>query len=151
MRNTKLATQLARHNTHTLLNRHTPHVCDAATSRLRQQQPRMMGGGVAPPSKKDNFKYSGRLRPEKQSPTRKVPSQIPKPDYAADGRPKATGPLLPWQIETKTDADIAGMRAAGRVAREVLDAAGRALAVGVTTDSIDAVVHEETLKRGAYP
>jgi len=43
------------------------------------------------------------------------------------------------------------MRAAGRVAREVLDIAGRAVRVGVTTDEIDALVHEETLKRGAYP
>ena len=43
------------------------------------------------------------------------------------------------------------MRAAGRVAREVLDIAGRMVAPGVTTDAIDAVVHEESLKRGAYP
>lgn len=39
----------------------------------------------------------------------------------------------------------------GRVAREVLDAAGRMVDVGVTTDEIDRLVHEEAIKRGAYP
>lgn len=43
------------------------------------------------------------------------------------------------------------MKAAGRVAREVLDIAGRAVRAGITTDEIDNIVHEETLKRGAYP
>merc|ERR1719247_517212 len=43
------------------------------------------------------------------------------------------------------------MIAAGRVAREVLDAAGRLVAPGVTTDSIDAAVHEAAIARGAYP
>ena len=56
-----------------------------------------------------------------------------------------------WQVEVKSAEDIEGMRAAGRVAREVLDAAGRLVAPGVTTDAIDALVTEETIKRGAYP
>jgi hypothetical protein len=34
---------------------------------------------------------------------------------------------------------------------QVLDLAGRAVRVGVSTDEIDAIVHEETIKRGAYP
>jgi len=80
-----------------------------------------------------------------------VPANILRPDYADDGRPKARGPLLPWQVEVKTPADIEGMRVAGRVAREVLDAAGSLVAPGVTTDAIDALVTEETIKRGAYP
>eukprot|EP00908_Phaeocystis_cordata_P010460 Transcript_2131.p2 GENE.Transcript_2131~~Transcript_2131.p2 ORF type:complete len:420 (+),score=178.02 Transcript_2131:105-1262(+) len=95
--------------------------------------------------------YTGSVRPGQQSPKRQIPSNILRPDYANDGRPKAKGPLFPWQIEVKTAEDIAGMRAAGRVAREVLDAAGRLVAPGVTTDSIDAVVTEETVSRGAYP
>lgn len=37
------------------------------------------------------------------------------------------------------------------MAREVLDAAARAVKPGVTTDELDRIVHEETLKRGAYP
>ena len=110
---------------------------------------RMMGGGFG--SSVESFPYTGTTRPGKQTPTRKIPGTIQKPDYANDGTPKAKGPLLPWQIEVKNEADIQAMRAAGRVAREVLDAAGRAVAVGVTTDSIDALVHEETISRGAYP
>ena len=43
------------------------------------------------------------------------------------------------------------MRRAGVVAREVLDAAVRAVRAGVTTDYIDGIVHEEAIKRGAYP
>jgi methionyl aminopeptidase len=54
-------------------------------------------------------------------------------------------------IEIKTAEQIAGMRAACRVAREVIDAAARAVRPGVTTDEIDRVVHEATVERGAYP
>ena len=110
------------------------------------------GGGKSTKSKRkvstkaatakiDNFKYAGNVKPAEQSPTRAVPKTIMRPDYAADGRPKATGPMLPWQIEVKSAKDIEGMRAAGRVAREVLDAAGAMVAPGVKTDAIDALVH----------
>eukprot|EP00957_Ditylum_brightwellii_P056460 4279403-Ditylum_brightwellii.AAC.1 len=43
------------------------------------------------------------------------------------------------------------MRASGRLAREVLDLAGRAVRPGVTTDEIDNIVHGATIKAGAYP
>lgn len=46
-----------------------------------------------------------------------VPAEIGRPDYAVDGIPKGKGPMLPWMIEVKSEEDIAGMRAAGRVAR----------------------------------
>jgi len=99
------------------------------------------------------FQFSGEVRPGKQSPQRIVTDpKIVVPDYAADGRPKNTGnSLLPWVIEVKTPEEIVKMRAAGRAAREVLDIAGAMVQPGVTTDEIDAVVHEETLKRGGYP
>ena len=108
-----------------------------------------MAGGFA--KTMDSFKYAGKLRPGRLSPTRKVPRSIQLPDYAKDGRPKATGPLLPWQVEVKNAGDIEGMRIAGKVAREVLDVATAMIEPGITTDDIDAVVHEETIKRGAYP
>jgi methionyl aminopeptidase len=53
---------------------------------------------------------------------------------------------MPWIVESKTPEEIEKMRAAGRVAREVLDIAGRAVRVGITTDEIDQLVHAETLK-----
>ena len=98
------------------------------------------------------FQYAGTVVPGVQSPQRIVTeAKIMKPDYADDGMPKNRPQMLPWVIEQKTPEEIAKMRAAGRVAREVLDIAGRMVAPGVTTDEIDAVVHEESLKRGAYP
>jgi len=35
--------------------------------------------------------------------------------------------------------------------REILDAAAAAVKPGVTTDELDRIVHEETIKRNAYP
>lgn len=49
-----------------------------------------------------------------------VPSEIGRPDYAEDGIPKGGNPPPAWVIEVKTEEDIAGMRAAGKVARCVL-------------------------------
>ena len=54
--------------------------------------------------------------------------------------------MLPWMIEVKTPEEIEKMKVAGRIARQVLDIAGRAVTVGVTTDEIDELVHSETLK-----
>ena len=77
------------------------------------------------------------------------PSSDPLPDYAIDGVPKRKGSLT--EIEVKSDEDIVKMRKAGRAAREVLDIAGLLVAPGVTTDAIDAAVHEAAIERGAYP
>jgi methionyl aminopeptidase len=43
------------------------------------------------------------------------------------------------------------MRRAGRVAAEILEVLGRAVQPGMTTDELDAITHEECLRRGAYP
>lgn len=105
-------------------------------------------------SETDNFPYAGSVRPGRQSPRRVVVDEkIALPDYATDGQPKRgrSSPLLPWVIEVKTAAEIEKMRASGRLAREVLDLAGRAAAPGVTTDEIDALVHDAIVAAGAYP
>lgn len=47
--------------------------------------------------------------------------------------------------------ELEGIRRACRVGREVLDLAHAAIAPGVTTDEIDALVHEATIAAGAYP
>ena len=54
-------------------------------------------------------------------------------------------------IVVLNDEEIEGMRVAGRLAREVLDAAAEAVAVGVTTDEVDRVVHEACIERECYP
>lgn len=100
----------------------------------------------------NSFPYAGSIRPGVQSPQKIVIDEsIMKPDYALDTIPKTKGGLLPWIIEVKTPEQILKMRAAGRVAREVLDIAGAAVRPGITTDEIDNIVHAETIKRGAYP
>eukprot|EP00292_Cryptomonas_paramecium_P010971 CAMPEP_0113700104 /NCGR_PEP_ID=MMETSP0038_2-20120614/23748_1 /TAXON_ID=2898 /ORGANISM="Cryptomonas paramecium" /LENGTH=334 /DNA_ID=CAMNT_0000623677 /DNA_START=52 /DNA_END=1053 /DNA_ORIENTATION=+ /assembly_acc=CAM_ASM_000170 len=102
-------------------------------------------------SKKDTFKYTGTQRPGVLSPKRTVPDSIVKPDYWKDGKPKARPPMMPWSIPTNSKEDIDGIRVASRMAREILDMAGKSLRVGMATDEIDKLVHEETVKRGAYP
>lgn len=77
------------------------------------------------------------------SPMRTVPAHIPRPDYADTGSPGYRRPVIPWDIEVKGPEAIAGMRAAGRLAREVLDAAGKAIVPGVRLDEIDRIVHDE--------
>ena len=57
----------------------------------------------------------------------------------------------PWEITPQTPEDILRMRIAGRIAREVLDAAVSFVKAGVTTTEIDALVHAETIRRNAYP
>ncbi|KAJ8600836.1 hypothetical protein CTAYLR_006428 [Chrysophaeum taylorii] len=85
-------------------------------------------------------------------PRRRVPPSIARPDYAETGVPGGMEMIRPkWLIEKKSDADVSKMRVVGRIAREVLDVAGRAVAPGVTTDELDAVAHAATVERGAYP
>ena len=56
-----------------------------------------------------------------------MPPGIGRPDYAEDGMPKSGNPPPAWVIEVKTEEDIAGMRAAGKVARWVRGQCGRSV------------------------
>ena len=51
-------------------------------------------------------------------------------------------------IRIYEDADFAGMRAAGRVAAEILDMAGEYVKPGVTTAAIDDFITAEIARRG---
>ncbi len=53
--------------------------------------------------------------------------------------------------DIKSMKEIEAMRVAGRLAAETLLVVGEHLRVGMTTDEINAIVHEDTLKRGARP
>ena len=109
-------------------------------------------GGAMGMGTKPSFPYAGDILPGKISPQRIVVDEnIVLPDYAGDGVPKKkSSQLLPWIIEVKKPEEIEKMRAAGKLARDILDMAGRAVAVGVTTDEIDTLVHEETIKVRSY-
>ena len=86
------------------------------------------------------------LRPGTVSPMRPVPPGIPRPPYAESGEPPPGR-----EAAVKSPEVIARMRVAGRIAAEILREAGALVAPGVTTDEIDAAVHEATIARGAYP
>ncbi|KAM7508769.1 hypothetical protein LguiA_019222 [Lonicera macranthoides] len=103
-------------------------------------------------AKLPHFDWTGALRPYPISKNRAVPSHVHLPDWAVDGVPKIEpNSDLQHVVEIKTPEQIEKMRETSRIAREVLDAAARFVRPGVTTDEIDAVVHEATIAAGGYP
>jgi len=79
-------------------------------------------------------------------PRRTVPATIARPPYAMSGEP---GPSVSDVV--RTSDEIAAMHRAGTAAAEVLIIAGSLVAPGVTTDAIDARVHDEIVARNGYP
>jgi methionyl aminopeptidase len=79
-------------------------------------------------------------------PERTVPAEIVRPDYVATGTP-----VHATEAMVKAPDVIERMRVSGRIAREVLEETGAAVAVGVTTDELDRVAHEAHVNRGVYP
>ena len=86
------------------------------------------------------------LRPGTLSPMRTVPEGIVRPDYAETG-----DPVRRPESRIKSPEIIERMRQAGRAAAEVLELGAAAIAPGVTTDEIDAIVHQAYIDRGGYP
>ncbi|XP_059784079.1 methionine aminopeptidase 1D, mitochondrial isoform X1 [Balaenoptera ricei] len=76
-----------------------------------------------------------------------VPKHIKKPDYVT------TGIVPDWgdSIEVKNEDQIQGLRQACQLARHVLLLAGKSLKVDMTTEEIDALVHQEIISHDAYP
>ena len=88
----------------------------------------------------------GRIVPGVVSPMRHVPSHIGRPPYAD------TGEVRRWnESHVKSPDVIARMREAGALAADILRRAGEFVKPGITTDDIDAFVHDLTIERGAYP
>ncbi|KAL5637036.1 hypothetical protein ACGC1H_000867 [Rhizoctonia solani] len=99
-----------------------------------------------------NFSFTGPLRPVYPlSPRRIVPPEIPRPDYVEDGIPYSERLREAFTIKILTPEEQESMRTVCRLSREILDIAAAAIRPGITTDEIDAIVHEETIKRGGYP
>jgi methionyl aminopeptidase len=86
------------------------------------------------------------IRPGRVSPARVVPPEIPRPPYAETGVP-----VRRTESHVRSPEVIERMRRAGRAAGEILATVGAAVAPGVTTDELDALCHEECIKRGGYP
>ncbi|KAF2897656.1 hypothetical protein ILUMI_08523 [Ignelater luminosus] len=94
----------------------------------------------------DFGKYSI-VKPGKVSAQKIVPAHINKPAYHETGIP-ITPPVLP---EIKNEEQILRMRASCKLAANILNEVGKHIRVGQTTDEIDTLVHELTIKNGAYP
>lgn len=86
------------------------------------------------------------LQPGTISSWRRVPAEIPRPDYAETGQVTRRP-----EDRVKSPEMIERMRRAGIAAAEVLAIGAAAIAPGVTTDEIDAVVHQAYIDRGGYP
>jgi methionyl aminopeptidase len=85
------------------------------------------------------------LTPGRLSPRREVPAHIPRPEYVGKREPTRSN-------KTVQTADVIDrMRRAGRLAAQAVVLAGENCKPGVTTDEIDAVVHEFLCDHGAYP
>lgn len=83
---------------------------------------------------------------------RPIPDDIPRPDYYEDGIPRSEiRSKQQSMVVPRSGTELEGIREAARIGRLVLDAAAAAIAPGVTTDEIDAVVHAACLEHGAYP
>ncbi|ESO89064.1 hypothetical protein LOTGIDRAFT_228994 [Lottia gigantea] len=100
------------------------------------------------------YRFSGKLRPYPVTPRRIVPDTIGRPDHA--DHPEGV-PLGEKQMRGRTvikvlnDEEIEAMRVACKLGREVLDIAGKAVGIGVTTEEIDRQVHEACVDRNCYP
>lgn len=81
------------------------------------------------------------------SPRRTVPAHIARPPYAASGGMSRLKPFIPI-LDT---AQQQRLRAACALARDILSFAQPLVQVGATTDEIDRLVHDEIVRRGAYP
>ena len=101
----------------------------------------------------DGYSFTGALRPFPVSPQLPPPPGVPPPDYARDGRARGEEAERGRNAIAvySTPAELAALREAGAIAREVTDLAAAALRVGVTGDEIDRLVHDATVARGAYP
>ncbi|HEX3779048.1 MAG TPA: type I methionyl aminopeptidase [Pseudonocardiaceae bacterium] len=86
------------------------------------------------------------LKPGQQSPRRPVPGTIVRPEYVDKPNPQRD-----TSDGIRTPEIIEAMRVAGRLAAQALAEGGKRVAPGVTTDEVDAVVHEFLCDHGAYP
>ncbi len=86
------------------------------------------------------------LQPGTISAWRTVPAEIPRPEYAETGQVTRRP-----EDRVKSPEIIERMRRAGVAAAEVLAIGAAIIAPGVTTDEIDAVVHQAYIDRGGYP
>ncbi|MEY4993050.1 MAG: hypothetical protein RIS82_172 [Actinomycetota bacterium] len=89
---------------------------------------------------------TGHLTQGKLSPTRLVPTSIPRPEYVGKAAPAT------WSGgDVRTPDEIAKIRASGKVAAQAIELVGSRIKPGMTTDELDRIGHEFLVSQGAYP
>jgi methionyl aminopeptidase len=89
---------------------------------------------------------ANKVTPGRISPRREVPAHIAKPDYWQTGVPsRGSG------RNVRTPDELVRMRRACAAAAKVLRLAGALVKPGVTTDELDAFVHDTIIGLGGYP
>lgn len=88
----------------------------------------------------------GNTKPGTLSPKRHVPSHIERPEYLFH-----SGPEVVTSSDIKTPETVERIRRAGKIAADALYKAGDAVRPGITTDELDAIVHEYIIGQDAYP
>lgn len=122
----------------------TGSTTDAADATLKANDPCWCGSGRK--FKRCHRASTEHVRPGRVGPQRPVPDSIPRPPYANGAEPQRAS-----RSPVRSADVIERMRVAGRAAAEVLQTVGARVAPGVTTDELDALCHEECLRRGGYP
>jgi methionyl aminopeptidase len=89
---------------------------------------------------------AGHLIPGTVSAHRSVPSSIARPEYVGH-----TAPTRFTGSDVYSPERIALIRESGRIAAEAIQAVGRAVVPGVTTEHLDQIGHEFLLSHDAYP
>ncbi|KAF8821812.1 methionine aminopeptidase [Cardiosporidium cionae] len=105
------------------------------------------------------FKYTGSLKKGRVSPLKRITDGILRPPYVSLGpaylrikeKKDALVQSTPAAISIKSKEEIENMREAGRLARKILDAVSQSIKVGVSTDMLDKLAHEQCMRLNIYP
>ncbi|TVU38978.1 hypothetical protein EJB05_12376 [Eragrostis curvula] len=124
-----------------------PKRCFSVSSRLAWVEDELIEIEKSQEQSSVKSKKRAPLRRGKIYPQLAVPEHIPRPSYVGSKE-------LPELCSVRQihDAEgIAGMRAACKLAARVLDFAGKLVKPSITTNEIDAAVHNMIIEAGAYP
>jgi methionyl aminopeptidase len=89
---------------------------------------------------------SGSLTPGVVSKALPVPKNIVKPEYVGKKAPAEwTGGHV------KNPDQVEKIRAAGKLAAQAIELAGKSIVVGISTNELDVIVHDFLISNGAYP
>jgi methionyl aminopeptidase len=89
---------------------------------------------------------AGHLVPGVVTPLRSVPSRISRPEYVGK-----KGPTRFSGSDVYPAEKIQRIREAGRIAAQAIEAVGRAVRPGVTTEELDSIGHRFLVEHDAYP